>query len=162
MPSRSANYAAVPSPKLRSQGVVPLRVSLVLAFVSSFCSFAAGSTPQTFLTLNSQPGDYIGQGITQTLTPADGTFSVTNTPDSVSISFHTPDYSQFWDLDFGSPVANKFGYGEYEGAQRTAFRSPTRPGDRCLRRRAWVQCGQWALSCDRFCPRCRWHDTSPR
>ena len=128
MPSRSANYAAVPSPKLRSQGVIPLRVSLVLAFVSSFCSFAAGSTPQTFLTLNSQPGDYIGQGITQTLTPADGTFSVTNTPDSVSISFHTPDYSQFWDLDFGSPVANKFGYGEYEGAQRTAFRSPTRPG----------------------------------
>src|SRR5438874_13017270 len=68
MPSRSANYAAVPSPKLRSQGVIPLRVSLVLAFVSSFCSFAAGSTPQTFLTLNSQPGDYIGQGITQTLT----------------------------------------------------------------------------------------------
>src|SRR5437870_1665222 len=128
MPSRSANYAAVPSPKLRSQGVIPLRVSLVLAFVSSFCSFAAGSTPQTFLTLNSQPGDYIGQGITQTLTPADGTFSVTNTPDSVSISFHTPDYSQFWDLDFGSPVANKFGFGEYEGAQRTAFRSPTRPG----------------------------------
>jgi hypothetical protein len=106
-----------------------LRITLVvLASLSSFSSFAAGSTPQTFLTLNSQPGDYIGQGITHTLTPAEGTFSVANTPDSVSIFFHTPDYSQFWSLDFGSPVANKIGYGEYEGAQRTAFRSPTRPG----------------------------------
>src|SRR5690349_6594197 len=104
MPSRSANYAARTFPEIALPRSIPLRVSLVvLTLVSSFCSFAAGSTPQTFLTLNSQPGDYIGQGITQTLTLADGTFSVTDTPDSVSISFHTPDYSQFWDLDFGSP-----------------------------------------------------------
>lgn len=99
-----------------------------LLFVLSFTAIASASTPQTFLTLISQPGDYIGQGITQTFTPADGTFSVSNSTDTVSISFHTASYSQFWYLNFGSPTTQRFGHGEYEGAQRTAFRSPTKPG----------------------------------
>ena len=102
------------------------RVTLLL-LSSLFSAVASASTPTTFLTLHSQPGDYIGQGITQTLTPADGTFSVSNSSDAVSISFHTPSYSQFWYLDFGSASTAKFGWGEYDGAQRTAFRSPTRP-----------------------------------
>ena len=102
------------------------RALLILGMLIPFSAF--GSTPQTFLTLDSQPGDYIGQGVTQTLTPANGTFTVTNTLDTVSVSFNTPDYSQFWYLDFGSPTTQKFGLGEYEGATRTAFRSPTRPG----------------------------------
>ncbi len=101
---------------------------LFFSFVFWFSAVAFGATPQTFLTLNSQPGDYIGQGITQTFTPSDGTFSVSNSSDTVSISFNTPTYSQFWNLDFGSATTVKFGRGEYDGAQRTAFRSPTRPG----------------------------------
>ncbi len=105
-----------------------LHIPLVVAFVLLFSAVGVGATPQTFLTLNSQPGDYIGQGITQTLTPADGTFSISNTSNTVSVSFHTPSYSQFWYLNFGSVSTAKFAFGEYEGAQRTAFRSPTRPG----------------------------------
>ena len=101
---------------------------IVLVYISFFSAVAIGATPQTFLTLNSQPGDYVGQGITQTFRPADGTFSVSNTPDTVSISFHTASYSEYWYLDFGSPTNAKLAFGEYEGAQRTAFRSPTRPG----------------------------------
>jgi hypothetical protein len=106
-----------------------LRITvLIFSFVSLFSVFASGATPQTFLTLNSQPGDYIGQGITQTFTPADGTFSVSTSSDEVAISFNTPTFSQFWYLNFGSPTTAKFGRGEYDGAQRTEFRSPTRPG----------------------------------
>ncbi len=104
------------------------RFACGIVLVVSLTSIASASTPQTFLTLISQPGDYVGQGTTETYTPADGPFSVTNTPDSVSISFHTPSYSDFWTLQFGAPTSQKFGHGEYEGAQRTAFRSPTRPG----------------------------------
>jgi hypothetical protein len=37
--------------------------------------FEAAGTPQTFLILNSQPGDYMGQGQYQVFTPSDGTFS---------------------------------------------------------------------------------------
>ena len=66
-----------------------LRTTLaVFALVSLFSAVGAAATPQTFLTLNSQPGDYIGQGITQTFTPADGTFSLSNSVDAVSISFN--------------------------------------------------------------------------
>ena len=79
----------------------------VLAFSLFFTSFALASTPQTFLTLISQPGDYIGGGTTETFTPADGTFSVSNTSDTVSISFNTPSFSQFWYLDFGTPTSMK-------------------------------------------------------
>jgi hypothetical protein len=73
-----------------------LRITLaIFSFVYLFCTFGSGATPQTSLTLNCQPGDYIGQGITQTFTPTDGTFSVSNSTDTVSISFNTSTYSQF-------------------------------------------------------------------
>jgi hypothetical protein len=106
-----------------------LRIApLILSLLSFFSAGASGATPQTFLTLISEPGDYIGEGITQTFTPADGTFSVLNSSDGVVISFNTPTYSQYWYLNFGSPTTAKFGHGEYDGAQQTEFRSPTRPG----------------------------------
>lgn len=100
----------------------------ITCFLSLFSAFTYGATPQTFISLTSQPGDYIGQGISQTFTPADGTFSVSNSRNTASISFHTADYSQFWDLNFGTPTSVAFGRGEFDGAQRTPFRSPTRPG----------------------------------
>ncbi|HKU26288.1 MAG TPA: Calx-beta domain-containing protein [Candidatus Sulfotelmatobacter sp.] len=103
-----------------------LRICLATTCFLWFSAFTYGLTPQTFLTLISQPGDYIGQGITQTFTPADGTFSVSNTSNTVSVSFHNADYSQFWSLNFATP--NKFGGGEFDSAQRASFRSPTRPG----------------------------------
>ena len=67
-----------------------LRITLVIfsSFVSLFSTLASSATPKTFLTLSSQSGDYIGQGITQTFTPADGTFSVSNSSDAVSITFN--------------------------------------------------------------------------
>jgi len=84
---------------------------------------------QSLIYLNSQPGDWVGQGQQLTFTPADGAFTVQGTYNSgVQINFNTPNYSHFWFLDFGPPTAMKFTKGEYEGAQRFAFHSPTRPG----------------------------------
>jgi hypothetical protein len=84
---------------------------------------------QTILILNSQPGDYIGQGLRQTYTPADGPFTITTTYNNgVTVSFHTPDYSHWWYLDFGPPSSRTFAINQYEGAQRFAFHSPTMPG----------------------------------
>jgi len=89
----------------------------------------AWSATQTLITLNSQPGDYIGQGLQQTYTPADGPFTVTTINNGgVRVSFHTPDYSHFWDLEFGPPTGRKLVVNEYEGAQTFAFHSPMRPG----------------------------------
>jgi Calx-beta domain len=103
------------------------RSSLLAGFavLVLFSSFAAA---QTFLSLDSQPGDYIGQGLSQTVTPSDGTFFVQNLSNAVQVYFHTADYSTNWDLFFGAPSGLKLTRGEYEGAQRFAFRSPTKPG----------------------------------
>jgi hypothetical protein len=90
-----------------------------------FSSFAGA---QTFLSLDSQPGDYIGQGMTQTVTPSDGTFLVQSVSNGVQVYFHTADYSTNWNLSFGALSGLKLARGEYEGAQRFAFRSPTKPG----------------------------------
>ena len=66
-----------------------LRILDILSALS-FTATASASKAQTFFTLISRPGNYIGGGTTETFTPADETFSVTNSTDTVSISFHTP------------------------------------------------------------------------
>jgi hypothetical protein len=105
-----------------------VRVAIIVVLLS-FAPYAISATAQTFLYLNSQPGDYIGQGIQQTFTPADGPFAVqTYSSGGLQVSFHTPDYSSWWYLDFGPPSGSKFVKAEYEGAQRFAFHSPTKPG----------------------------------
>jgi hypothetical protein len=104
-------------------------IAAVLVATSSFATSARGST-STFFTLNSQPGDFVGGGITQTFTAADGTFTVNPVFNGgVNVSFHTSNFSSFWSLSFGplssqTLIANQV----YDGAQRFAFHSPTKPG----------------------------------
>ncbi len=100
----------------------------MVALVCSFSGAASASAATTYLYLNSQPGDYVGGGATYNFTPADGTFTVTNGSSTVNVFFNTSDYSQSWTLQFGTPQSMNFAKGQYVGAQRTPFRSPTRPG----------------------------------
>jgi hypothetical protein len=102
-----------------------LRLILILATLALVPSARATDT-DTFLTLNSQPGDFVGGGITQTFTPGDGTFTVGADIGGAAVSFHTPDFSSSWDLIFGPPKSETFRQGEYEGAQNF-FGLPTAP-----------------------------------
>jgi len=99
---------------------------IVFVLLLSCAGFAA--TPVTYLYLNSQPRDFIGQGQTLTFTPADGVFATSTSSNAVSASFHNSDYSQSWTLDFATPTSTRFAKGQYIGAQRTLVGSPTRPG----------------------------------
>src|SRR5260370_18159541 len=104
-----------------------VRVAIVVVLLS-FAPCAIATTAQTFLYLNSQPGDYIGQGIQQTFTPADGPFAAqTYSGGGLQVSFHPPDYTSSCYLDFGPPTGLKFVKAEYQGAQRSPFYSPTKP-----------------------------------
>ncbi len=126
------NFAAKWTARLWGNFMTKLRTMLITAvFVAtlSLATNARGSTA-TFFTLNSQPGDFVGGGITQTFTPADGTFIVNTVFNGgVDVSFHTANFSSFWSLTFGPPNGQTLTpEEEYEGAQRFAFHSPTRPG----------------------------------
>lgn len=101
---------------------------LLIVLIASFLGIPAWTEAQIFVYLNSQPGDWIGQGQQQTLTTADGTFSVLADAGGVDISFEGFDPGIFWDLSFGPPTGKTFTRGEYEGAQRFAFHAPPKPG----------------------------------
>ncbi|MGA9508244.1 MAG: Calx-beta domain-containing protein [Candidatus Sulfotelmatobacter sp.] len=96
---------------------------LLFCFLLS-APFAFASTPQTFLSLNSQPGDYVGQGIQQTFTPSEGTFVFQAVNGVIEFSFYTPDYSQTWDGSFEPPVGQTLVKGIYEYAQRFHYTKP--------------------------------------
>jgi hypothetical protein len=80
----------------------------------------------TSITLNSQPGDYVGGGITQTLTPIDGNFSISNTTGVAHVRLDAGDSS--WSLDFAAPSGQPLVPGSYEGALRYPFQGSSAPG----------------------------------
>ena len=103
------------------------KLSILLVFALSPSMAFAGA--QTILILNSQPGDWVGGGLQQTFTAADGPFTVTNVgTGGLQVSFHTPDYSHFWYVMLGPPNSRKLATGQYEAAQTFAIHAPTHPG----------------------------------
>src|SRR5262249_7447278 len=85
---------------------------------------------QTFLFLNSQPGDFVGQGQRTTLTPADGQFTAgRNFDNGVSISFFSSaNPGIFWFTDFAAPFNAVLTPGFYANATRFPFQAANEPG----------------------------------
>ncbi len=92
-----------------------------------------------FLRVESDPGDWIGQGLTQTFTPANGSFTASriyNSPkyfslkNGVNINFlgKTPGLFGYWNLIFTASEDATLVPGIYEGATRWPFQSSTNPG----------------------------------
>ena len=104
-----------------------LQAILTIVFLAFVPSFAA-APPQTFISLDSQPGDWVGQGQQYNFTPADGTFTVQGSSNSITVAFNTSDFSQFWYLTFSAPTGQALTRSVYEGAQRAAFHAPPKPG----------------------------------
>ena len=89
--------------------------------------FSAVSNAATFLYFNSESGDYIGQGIDQTLTTDNGVFTAIseNSSNMVAVNF---DGTTWWNLKFAAPDGDILQTGPYENAARYPFQSPTQPG----------------------------------
>ena len=84
------------------------------------------NAPKTELYLASDSGDYIGSGITQTITASDGSFSLSGTTGHVHVSLNNGAY---WSLDFAAPNGSQLVVGNtYANATRYPFQSPTAPG----------------------------------
>jgi hypothetical protein len=101
----------------------------VFAIATLLISTSGAYAQTTLLSLNSQPGDYIGQGQQRTLTVADGWFSAnSNFDNGVSLSFHGNNPSVWWNLDFAAPGNLRLAPGVYEHATRFPFQQATAPG----------------------------------
>lgn len=105
-----------------------MRLALIIATLVLLPGSRAASA-ETFLTFDSQLGDFIGQGINKTWTPADGTFSVGRTfRGAINVNFNSNSPSTSWSLSFESPDTQELTNKDYEGAQRFGFHPPTLPG----------------------------------
>jgi len=102
-----------------------MRRSVLAAIVCLASAARAG----TLLFLNSQSGDYIGQGDARLITPADGTFAAgLNFDNGVNVSFSGNTAGDFWFTDFAAPMNATLVPGAYEGATRWPFQSASEPG----------------------------------
>jgi hypothetical protein len=102
-------------------GMKALAVAILLA-AQATAVFAV-----TGLKYISTSGDYIGQGITQTLKASSGaTVTVSGTAGSASVSVTDP--GNWWYLDFAAPGGSPLAPGSYPDAARYPFNSPMSPG----------------------------------
>ena len=97
----------------------------ILGLALVMCNTAFGHA-EVSISLDSEPGDFVGGGKKQSLTPANGTFTVSrNFDNGVTINFTG---ATFWTFAFAAPFDGTLIAGVYENATRWPFQSPTAPG----------------------------------
>jgi hypothetical protein len=102
----------------------------VVSLLLGFGAIASPASALSYLLLDSQLGDPIGQGGMRSYDESDGNFQAwRNFDNGVSFSFSDPDViSSFWFLDFAAPGSVPITPGTYLNAQRFPFQDNDRPG----------------------------------
>jgi hypothetical protein len=119
-------------PRLRLRGLVTAFVSVAIVLGSAASAEAAVTLPPgsiavpssgTFLYMNSEPGDYIGQGIEQLYTSDDSTIrgSLPQGGGYFSASVIQGNYDHWWYVDIAAPPGEPLVEGSYTGALRYPF-----------------------------------------
>lgn len=91
-------------------------------------SVASAAAQNTYLLINSQPGDGIGAGLTRRVSEADGQFTVmTPFGNEVQLHFDGPPYTPWWRLNFAAPGGVRLVPGSYEGATRFEYGNSDHP-----------------------------------
>ena len=92
---------------------------MALVFAGTVASTTPVHAQTTALVFDSQPGDYIGQGVQRTYTPVDGTFQISTGGDnSVILSVTGPSFSFWWSLNFAAATDVPLTVGTYESTRR--------------------------------------------
>lgn len=82
------------------------------------------------VTLSSEPGDYIGQGRSVTMSAPSWRFEVTqyDGPGTISILVNSSTATTSWTVELAAPKGEPLRDGAYTNAERAAFRSGSAPG----------------------------------
>ncbi len=106
--------------------VVPALVASMAAVPPS--SAHAGTGTETFVTMISEPGDYIGLGDHRFYHPANATISLSGTASYVRIRVNGGNLDDYFDFEFAPPQGQLLQVGEYDRAEAVRSWRPTRPG----------------------------------
>ena len=89
-------------------------------------NISSKSDAQTFITMNSEPGDYIGQGQTFYFSTLDGSFTLnSNSPDVAALLFQS---AERWNYQFAAPDGTELSSQFYQGASRYPIQAANEPG----------------------------------
>ncbi|HEV3340535.1 MAG TPA: Ig-like domain-containing protein, partial [Pirellulales bacterium] len=81
------------------------------------------------LTMQSQPGDFVGQGKTYNFTSATGAFSVSSPYNhELVFAYQDKNPNEWWYLTFVAPFGNPLAPGVYDNAARAPFQASSQPG----------------------------------
>ena len=112
---------------VQSARLLSKRVCL-LALVWALAPCVSAQAQTTALFFDSQPGDYIGQGIQRTYTPADGAFTIANDSSNpgnwVRVSVTGPSFSFVWFADFSAANGAPLAPGSYGSVQQYRTSKP--------------------------------------
>jgi hypothetical protein len=103
------------------------RSFLLVLFGSLLTTAVVHADPGTMLTLDSQPGDYIGGGQSLVFTSDDATFNASYDGSFLRVNIF-PFSGSFWHVDVAAAPGEPLVPGIYEGAVRASFRGPGEPG----------------------------------
>jgi DNA-binding protein YbaB len=86
------------------------------------------SAPAPYLTLDSEVGDFVGQGQLRQYGASNATFTSTVREPGTFVSLNVSTTGPSWFLDFAAPIGQPLVVGNYLNAQRASFRTGTAPG----------------------------------
>lgn len=89
---------------------------------------AGGPVLRTFVTMFSDPGDYIGGGDARSFVPSDSSITLSGTASYLGVSVSGGTLGDSFGLTFAAPPGKALKQGLYLGAQRAPFREAGRPG----------------------------------
>ena len=89
---------------------------------------AAAEPPLSSVTMFSDRGDYIGQGVSRLFDDRNGVVRVAGNRTEFTVSAEGGTRGDYYDFHFAAPAGTTLARGLYDRAQRTSFRSAGRPG----------------------------------
>ena len=104
-----------------------IAVTAVMAMVAAQAASASAAT-STFVTMFSEPGDYIGQGQARIFDHTNGTVTLSGNSGYLTVHVSGGNLGDSYSLDIAAPPGEKLQGGLYANAQRAAFREAGRPG----------------------------------
>jgi len=94
----------------------------------AFAPTAAAASDRTFLSMSSQPGDWVGQGQTYYITPTTASYKVTYDGSLIYFWIVEPGNGEWWGVNIAAAPGQPLVEGSYSNAVRAAFRGAGQPG----------------------------------
>jgi hypothetical protein len=113
-------------PRARTALSLALTLGAVAMLVSALAATQTSSPAQTFYQYNSQPGDYIGAGGSNSYTPANATIGVIGSAEYLRFTVQTA--TESWDVFLAAPAGEQLHPAIYYNAERADFRTGRSPG----------------------------------